>query len=236
MDPSLMRKVLYRLDVWLFLVFLVASYVVVLIQNWWVREQPRQKRWSFSRVLLAGVVVFVLLIWGSSIVAPRLAPERNWIPFTSEEGRFTVKFPGTPEEYAGRQEFAGAQCMVRSYVIAGGLLGVSYTLSYLDAPNADFEGGPQAALEGMRNMVVSGAGSRLLSSAPITFAGHPGIEFDYQSPNGIGLIHARLVLSGQRIYMQWAGPLTDPKTDPNGVEFFKSFTLHEKAPVPISGK
>ena len=236
MDPSLMRQVLYRLDIWLFMAFLVVSYVVVLIQNRRVREQPRQKRWLFSRVLLAGVVVFVLLIWGSYIVAPRLAPERSWQPFTSEEGRFTVKFPGTPGEFAGRQDFAGTSCMVYSYVISGGFTGVSYTVSYLDAPTADFEGGPRAVLEGMRNMVVSGARSRLLSSTAVTFAGHPGVEFTYQSPNGIGMVHARLVLSGKRVYLQWAGPLADPQTDLNGVEFFKSFTLNEKTLGPVPGK
>lgn len=236
MDPSLMRKLLYRTGIELFTLYVIGSVIIVLVQNWWMREQPRQKRWLLWRVLVAGVVLLALFLGGAHVVAPRLVPHRNWTPFSTKEGRFAVNFPGEPDDLSKRQEFAGDYCMVYTYVMPGGYTGVNYTLSYLDAPSADFKGGPQGVMEGIRNMLVSGVRSQLLSSTPITFAGHPGLEFDYQSPNGIGVVHTRLVMSGKRIYMQWAGPLTDPKTDLNGVEFFKSFKLNEKTIGPIPPK
>ncbi|MHB0937820.1 MAG: hypothetical protein ACYC6A_15650 [Armatimonadota bacterium] len=236
MDPSLMRKLFYRTGIELFTLYVIASLVIVLVQNWRMRAQPRQQRWHLWRVLAAGVVLLVLYLGGAYVVAPRLATQRTWTPYTSAPGKFTVNFPGEPNDFKERLPFAGDYYDLYTFAMPGGWTGVTYTVSYLDAPTQHLEGGPNGALEGMRNMVVSGARSRLLSSSRITFAGRPGIDFTYQNPNGIGIVRARLIMSGQRIYMQWAGPLTDPQTDPNGAEFFKSLQLNEKMMGPSSNK
>jgi len=235
-DPSLMRKLFFRTGIEFYVLYVIAGTALVALQNWWNRNQPAQKRWRYGRVMIVGVGLLVLFLAGSHVVAPRLVPERTWTPFTSKEGRFTVSFPGAPQDFLERRPYKNEYRNLYTFAIPGGWTGVTYTMSYMDTPTEKFDGGPRGALEGIRNTVVSGAQSQLLSSAPITFAGQSGIEFTYRNLNGIGLIRARVIISGKRIYMQWAGPLADPKTDPNGTEFFKSLKLKETGMGPFSEK
>ena len=234
MDPSLIRKVLLRTGVELYLLYMVVGLVAVLARNLTVGRQLPGLRWSYTRVLTVGGVLLLVFLVGSVFISPLLAKKPAWRTFTSEEGKFTVRFPGAPQEYEEEVDTEHSKAEAHSFVIPGGWIGVTYTVQYLDHPAGEKALTEKAAqtLEEMRDGTVRQMKSTLLSSSPITLGAHQGLEYTYRDPRGIGLIRSRLIISGTRVYHQWAGPLADAETDPCGREFFASFTLVEAAASP----
>jgi hypothetical protein len=117
--------------------------------------------------------------------------------FASAEGRFTVLFPGTPEERLRR----GVGVAVRSFVVrqADGAYAVSF--ADLPIPVGEDDEQIQARLDRAREGVLLNEDATLTTAAPITLAGkHPGQAVEAALPDRGGVLRARVYLVDRRLY------------------------------------
>lgn len=124
--------------------------------------------------------------------------------FTSEEGRFSAEFPGTPKRES-RTEMAGdIRLNLVHFSVDNGNEAVS--VSFIDYPEAVSTQEPNVLLDsiaegaaGAADGTIEGAESSLVSKTPTTVEGHQAIDFevDIQERDLV----ARAVLVGTRMYL-----------------------------------
>jgi len=119
-------------------------------------------------------------------------------PYTSDAGRFSVLFPGTPAQKTQQIALEGgaSSTLFQTWV---GLEddNVAYMVFYNDYPPGYATGAPQAVLEAVRDGVVKG--KTLLTDEPIDLNGVPGRAFTATDTDGLNYtVHEFLV--GKRLY------------------------------------
>jgi uncharacterized protein (TIGR03066 family) len=140
-------------------------------------------------------------------------------PFTSKEGRFTIKLPSEPMEQG-----KGA---LKMFLINQG--GRVIMVAYQDIPqlaDADAEkikkslqGGQQGALKSLKT-------GKLLSSKEVKLGDVPGLEFQIEIP-GKGIYRSRLYQAKERLYQITAMGPADYATSPTVTEVIESMELKE---------
>lgn len=154
-------------------------------------------RWAPVILVVVVSTFYVAKLVGQNTSTPAL----SWQDYRSEEGQFTVKFPGTPK--VTDSELEGPLKITR-HTHALDLEEVSFDLEYMDLkPGAD----PDAALEGgvsglIQSMTARGA--TVLFNRTITRGSCTGREITLSTPiPGVttrGFTHSRIFISGMRFY------------------------------------
>ena len=124
--------------------------------------------------------------------------------FTSEEGKFSAEFPGTPKRDARTETAGDIQLNLVHFSVDNGDEAVS--VSFIDYPEAVSAQDPKVLLDSIAegaasaaDGTVQGAASKLKSKTPTTVEGHQAIDFavDIQERELV----ARAVLVGTRMYL-----------------------------------
>jgi hypothetical protein len=119
-------------------------------------------------------------------------------PYTSEAGRYSVQFPGTPTESSSEISLgtSGTTTLYQALLDQGS---VSYLVAWCDYPAGYLESDPQTALAGFRDNIVKAEKGTLTSDDAIDLNGVPGRAFTFTGQDG-STYSVHDVLSGQRLY------------------------------------
>lgn len=133
------------------------------------------------------------------------APERpEFKTFTSEEGKFSAEFPGTPTREARTEAAGDIELNLVHYSVDNGDEAVS--VSFIDYPETVSAQDPQVLLDSIAegaasaaDGTVEGAESSLVSKTPTMVEGHQAIDFEVDIQERE--LAARAVLVGTRMYL-----------------------------------
>ena len=117
----------------------------------------------------------------------------NSKPFTSQEGEFSVCFPGKPKEDISN---ADLKVLHRFYVESEG---AAYFVLYGDVPEQRIKVGAETIYNEVRNGIPT-TGGKLLAEKPITATGVLGRELIYVKKNEGNTYVQRLFLTKKRFY------------------------------------
>jgi hypothetical protein len=142
----------------------------------------------------------MLLMFAAALVAPAQEPQSpprdfspdKWDEYTSEQGRFKIRFPGTPKEEPGK---LGAH-----FVSYSGFL--DYRVSYVDEPelsdNLESAKRYLREMKAVTNAIATLGNERIVKEEEVTIDGYPG-NFTYvQSTKG--WIRDLQIVVGKRVY------------------------------------
>ena len=146
----------------------------------------------------------------------------KWDEYTSEQGRFRIRFPGKPTE-----EFSPVGVHFLSYA---GLL--NYRVSYVDEPELSDD--PVSAKRYLQETksatleLTKISGERIVSERTVTVDGHPGYFSHVESATG--WIRSQEVVVGKRVYTMIVEGRKDALAGKNDFEkvalaFINSFKL-----------
>lgn len=148
----------------------------------------------------------------------------GWQEFTSQEGRYAVLIPGTPEE----QELT-AETGLRAKVARAETEGMTYMVIFSDLPQESLQLGEEEFFKQFQENVVakveSDSGAKLEKSeaVPITLDGNPGRELTLEA-KGQGS-RMRIFLVGGRSYQVVASGSSGQLTARETGTFLDSFRL-----------
>ncbi len=116
----------------------------------------------------------------------------KWDEYTSEQGRFRIRFPGKPKE-----EFSPVNVYFLSY---SGLL--DFRVSYVDEPELTSD--PDSAKHYLREskaaslLITKISGERIIKEKAVTVLGHPGYFLHVESAKA--RVRTLEIVAGQRVY------------------------------------
>jgi TonB family protein len=142
----------------------------------------------------------------------------SWKEYFSAEGRFSILFPGTPQEGVHSVDVQGGQLKIHVHNLKAY---AEYGVIYADYPIP--VGDPRVAKQVLDNGAKGGAAevnAELLSMTEISIDGHPGRLLRERLPSG-SILKAKMYLVGQRLY-QIAVTMPKAETDAD------SGNAHEK--------
>lgn len=124
--------------------------------------------------------------------------------FTSDEGKFSADFPGTPKRDARTETAGDIKLNLVHYSVDNGDEAVS--ISFIDYPDAVSAQDPKVLLDSIAegaakaaDGTVQGAESKLKSKTPTTVDGHEAIDFQVDIEQRE--LVARALLVGTRMYL-----------------------------------
>jgi hypothetical protein len=147
------------------------------------------------------MTTFMAWAAASMLLCPGLsAQDENQLrKFVSQEGRFSVLIPGTPQTDSQSVALSGGSQSTTLYQYWVELENdnVSYMVMYNDYPPGFVKDTPQTALTRTRDGAVKG--KTLLTDREINLNGVPGREFTAAGPDGYSY-EVRQYLKDQRLY------------------------------------
>lgn len=155
-------------------------------------------------------------------------PERPaYKTFTSEEGKFSAEFPGTPKRDARTETAGDIQLNLVHFSVDNGDEAVS--VSFIDYPETVSAQDPKVLLDSIAegaasaaNGTVDGADSTLESKTPTTVGEHQAIDFQVDIADRE--LVARAILVGTRMYLLQV--VSEPGVDSTSYErLTESFEL-----------
>lgn len=165
----------------------------------------------------------MVLLFAVCAVADDKAPEFK--EFTSKDGRFSARFPGTPQE---EKESVSKDGPPQFQFVVGGPTG-AYLVSYQDNANLVNAGKPERekALQTAQDTVQRATQGKLLRAKEITLEKvHPGREYEFQVTHGPGgIFRCRAYLVKDRLYQVIAVGQKEFATSKDADRFLDSFQL-----------
>jgi hypothetical protein len=162
------------------------------------------------------------------ITYPSIIPTKNWKRFTSDEGKFSVWFPGTPEE---TNLFLDAPFgKVQEHIFYVNLNPEnSYAVGYCNSPKfSEFSKSSESKefLKKCQEVIAEQEGRRIVYQKEIMIKNYPARDFEYVE-GGKGNYSARIryILVGDRIYAVFVVFLTANPHKLDRATFFESFSL-----------
>lgn len=149
----------------------------------------------------------------------------GWSEFRSDEGRFSILFPGQPRE--SRNQYTRVFTVQRE--------GSFLQVDYYDLPQDEVDRiGPEAELDSQRDAFLKGTQGQLVQErhqeACTDFSRGRGLEFTTGQGN---YTIARMCLAGRRMYLLEAGYRGGPPASQNeAYDFLNSFRLLGLEPPP----
>lgn len=155
--------------------------------------------------------------------------QNSWQTFTSEEGGFSVSFPGKPQTVRQNKPTQTQGTLINTiFVVETNGGAVAYAVSYMPLKYVNTEQEEYAYL----TTLPEDGGGRILNSKSISVAGIPGIEYVKLMPNGFIQYNKAFVVMSNRIFYQVFFTAKDKQTveaEMKNVEkFFASFKLLQK--------
>ncbi len=147
-------------------------------------------------------------------------------PFTSKEGRFTISFPGVPDESTSTQKSSLGDMVLHVFKVARDNDREVYTLIYYDYPpeaikSTDseriFDAAQQGGLEATHGKLVKRTDISKTDKAPAT----RDLEIEIQGTTN----YARMILVGNRLYVIMFVPNADRGAADRARAFLDSFKL-----------
>jgi hypothetical protein len=164
------------------------------------------------------LLTLALLALGGALA--RGADEIEWKSFTSEEGRFTAKFPG--EAVVEKKPNA-----IHTHASPPGV-DADFRVAYTDREAADAN--LEAAfkeLDRIRAKTCEGQGIKAENELNYLFAGRPATQFDFTKQVGEAkaFYRMRFIMDGKRFYQVLYGYEVDKPMLEQGEFFYKSFKI-----------
>jgi hypothetical protein len=124
----------------------------------------------------------------------------EWLNFESESGRFSVLFPGEPDEQV--ESVQTAIGVIESQFFMVTLENMAYSVNLADYPPEMIAAGDtQQMLDGARDGAVSNVNGELLDEKELTLSGYPGREFKVKVEDEGIVVRARIYLVNERLYV-----------------------------------
>ena len=167
-------------------------------------------------------MLFVLLLVAAA------APAADWKNVKSEEGDFSIRFPGEPKP--SKQEVATAAGKVTVYMLSldTDKGKTAYMVTYNEMP---LPKDGEAALDAARDGTLTPLKAKVISEKKLSLAGNPGREFvcTCKVQKREATMHNRIYLAAGRMYQLRVVALADsPVKDEDIKKFFESFALPKK--------
>lgn len=168
-------------------------------------------------------IVFVLLL-ALVLLSGCGETEEEWATFESEEGRFSILFPGEPKEQTESVSTAIGTIETEFFMVEQ--KDMAYSLNYADYP-ADIVAASDAGmmLNGARMGAVSNVNGELLDEKEITLDGYPGREIRIEIDEDDIIVRARFYLVENRLYVVQALSKKSKASSEEIDEFLDSFEL-----------
>jgi hypothetical protein len=155
---------------------------------------------------------------------PSIIPTKDWKRFTSDEGKFSVWFPGVPDLTNDVISVSNVSVSQPCYFVWNRQN--EYAVIYSDLPKNLERFKPEQKFDISQKAVGAKLG-KIVYQKNIEFANYPGRDFEYAVDGKIKYSgRVRLILVGDRLYglivIFWTG---DPHTADRDT-FLSSFRLH----------
>ena len=125
--------------------------------------------------------------------------EETLIPYTSDEGRFSVSMPGKPGKKIKNVPTAVGSIAMHVFMVEKPH--IAYMVAYADYPNDLIErSDPEVLLDGAKKGAMQNIGGKITKEEHITYGEDPGRELSFSAKGGIAKGRAVIVLSGNRLY------------------------------------
>ena len=159
---------------------------------------------------------------------PSIVPAKNWKRFTSEAGKFSARFPGTPEETKQIQKSPVGEVEVQMFSVNADIQTV-YAVVYCDSSKFTepaITTNAQAFLEKSQTMTVKKQMGKTVFQQEMKMANFPVREYEYVAGGKANYsVRVRLVLVGPRVYSLLAIFLTANPHPADRAIFFNSFQI-----------
>jgi hypothetical protein len=190
-------------------------------------EGTKRFRWLIiggAAAFVAAVVPIVLVL---ALKSPSPAPDQSrfppeaWREYVSQPGNYRVLMPGVPQLRPGV-----------GFIVVGFDLptGEGFILGHGNFTKREAEMMPveQRFARARDSMLAKFAGSRLLDEKPVTFEGHPGLQWEVEVPgkgNMVARFYAARAGDGYRFYLLTVGGPGYRADSADVRKFFDSFQL-----------
>jgi hypothetical protein len=161
---------------------------------------------------------------------PPIAPTSSWKRFSSDEGRFSVFFPGSPESTNIISDASATNVVTHMFYVNPNIQN-SFAVGYSDSPmfaNAAKLLKPQEFLKKSECLCVSNAQGKIVYDEESKFKDYPAREFEFVAGGKANYsTRVKYILVGKRVYSIFVVFLTGNPYLQERMEFFNSFKLVE---------
>ncbi|BAZ79772.1 hypothetical protein NIES73_10180 [Sphaerospermopsis kisseleviana NIES-73] len=151
-----------------------------------------------------------IFLSGSLISQPTLANQPQttvksiWQVFSSQEGGFSILFPGSPTVTKQKIKNKTGEVEVNLFIVERPQEDVKYTVAYIDYPEEYIEllkrnNQVEAAIDTGKKTALENAKGTLISEEQMSLEGHFGKEVNYTKP-GDKIVKQRIFLVDRRLY------------------------------------
>jgi hypothetical protein len=163
-----------------------------------------------------------------SVKYPSVVPPQNWKRFSSEEGKFSVRFPGAPEETKQIQKSPIGEVEERIFSVNVDIQTV-YAVAYCDSSKfteAAITKNAQDFLRKSQSITVAKQMGQTVFQQEMKISNFPAREYEYVAGGKANFsVRVRLILVGSRVYQILAIFLTANPHPVARAIFFNSFQL-----------
>jgi hypothetical protein len=141
----------------------------------------------------------------------------SWKEFSSQDGRFAVKFPGTPKE--DTQSVGEFRLKIHRLTTFA-----EYSVMYADYPEWANDNDPRVAgsiLDDGLKGAVAEVNSKLLEVQEVSLDGHPGRLYKERMPDG-SILRGKTFLVGHRLYQIAATTPTEEGAPAEETRFYQA--------------
>lgn len=149
---------------------------------------------------------------------------KDFEPFESVEGRFSVSMPGEPEKITQTVSHAAGELDFTMF--SAGSKEVGFVVGYSDYPEEIiYSTDPKTLLDGARDGAVTNVQGELLNEKVLDVYGSPAREIEVNVQDK-GILTARLILVDRRFYQVMTMFPPDEQDINMMMDFFDSFTIN----------
>jgi len=149
----------------------------------------------------------------------------EWKEYASQDGRFTVDFPGTPKQAKEPRQTKFGRVDAQLVILAPDK-GVFYGVAYLDYPESVLKAhGADELLDGASDSALKGVkGGRVEGQEKLTLSGNPGRQLTIGAPGNLRLT-VRIYLVKTRLYQVISSVSKDKEKEAEPKRFLESFKI-----------
>ena len=148
-------------------------------------------------------------------------PSSTWARFSSEQGRFSVLMPGTPEESNDTVQSDHGPYTTHMFILRS--QGNVFVVGWVDY-DPSFKFNLQTELEANRDNFVKGIKGTLVESRSVKIDGYQALEFTAETPTRV--FRSRVYMVGRRPYQIIVGSQKGTDDSENVNKFLDSFKVN----------